>query len=137
MSAQRREHGGGDARTHDRAGHYLRKRVIAQPYSGPPHGSHKWPGDHENRAEHQGQDDRGAGCDGGMDGHFPRQGDGQRDDQTDEHGDDEGQQLTEATPGRAGSYGGVALSADQVGNAAAIYAEGRAMGVPDYGILIA
>ena len=43
----------------------------------------------------------------------------------------------EATPGKAGSYGGVALSADQVGNAAAIYAEGRAMGVPDYGILIA
>jgi cell wall-associated NlpC family hydrolase len=43
----------------------------------------------------------------------------------------------EATPGRAGSYGGVALSADQVGNAAAIYAEGRVMGVPDYGILIA
>ena len=43
----------------------------------------------------------------------------------------------EAVPGRAGSYGGVALSADQVGNAAAIYAVGRGMGVPDYGILIA
>ena len=40
----------------------------------------------------------------------------------------------EATPGRAGGYGGVALSADQVGNAAAIYTVGRAMGVPDYGI---
>ena len=43
----------------------------------------------------------------------------------------------EASPGKAGGYGSVALTSDQVGNAAAIFSTGRAMGVPDYGIVIA
>jgi hypothetical protein len=39
--------------------------------------------------------------------------------------------------GAAGTYGGSSLSGEQVGNAAAIYAQGMSMGVPAYGIKIA
>src|SRR5664279_2176285 len=51
---------------------------------------------------------------------------------------DQGSQPVSAVqPGRPGTYGGSSLTGEQVGNARAIYDTGRAMGVQDYGEVIA